>query len=107
MAAIFDLLTAQCDRNSNNVFMDERGQITLIDNSEGLGKGSMCASGRELSSIFLPSTAEYTFRLAGKLFAKTGLKSLQHKMPSPHVLMDYRWRQLARELIICFLGQIV
>lgn len=33
-AAMLDLLTSQCDRHSQNVFMDEHGKLTLIDNQQ-------------------------------------------------------------------------
>jgi hypothetical protein len=35
-AAIFDLLTSQCDRHAQNIFMSENGQLTLIDNEVAL-----------------------------------------------------------------------
>jgi predicted unusual protein kinase regulating ubiquinone biosynthesis (AarF/ABC1/UbiB family) len=31
-AAIFDLLVGNCDRHTDNVFIDENGRLTLIDN---------------------------------------------------------------------------
>lgn len=34
---MFDLLTAQCDRHAENVFVDEGGRLTLIDNDQMLG----------------------------------------------------------------------
>ncbi|GMH46039.1 hypothetical protein BSKO_14003 [Bryopsis sp. KO-2023] len=90
MAAIFDLLTSQCDRNSNNLFLDENGGITLIDNNQALGHGHMCDLGRQLSTIFLPSSAEHTFRAVGKRYAKYNKKGFETSTPAPHVMMDYR-----------------
>ena len=31
-AAVYDLITSQCDRHAQNVFIDEQGDIKLIDN---------------------------------------------------------------------------
>ncbi|GMH46095.1 hypothetical protein BSKO_14059 [Bryopsis sp. KO-2023] len=90
MAAIFDLLTSQCDRKANNLFLDEEGGITLIDNNQALASGHMCDVGRQLNSIFLPSSVEHTFRAVGRQYAKHNFKRLRSHTPSPHVMMDYR-----------------
>ncbi|KDD72679.1 hypothetical protein H632_c3035p0, partial [Helicosporidium sp. ATCC 50920] len=37
-AAVMDFLTSQCDRHPNNIFLDESGRITLIDNDQMLGE---------------------------------------------------------------------
>ncbi|GMH35315.1 hypothetical protein BSKO_03183 [Bryopsis sp. KO-2023] len=71
-AAIFDLLTSQCDRHSNNIFIDEQGGLTLIDNGDALGHQDMCPEGFSLNSLFLPSTPEHTYKAVGKKFAQTG-----------------------------------
>ncbi len=34
-AAIYDLLSSQCDRHAQNVFITEQGEIKLIDNLQG------------------------------------------------------------------------
>ena len=52
-AAIFDLLTSQCDRHSQNIFIDEGGQLTLIDNEACL-QNSWRNCG--FDSIFVPTT---------------------------------------------------
>ncbi len=52
-AALYDLLTSQCDRHSQNVFITESGQIKLIDNLQALQFSWVnCA----MDSIFLPGT---------------------------------------------------
>lgn len=48
LAALFDLLTFQVDRHAQNVFIDENGKLTLIDNEQWLGSG--------INSLFLPTT---------------------------------------------------
>ena len=35
--AIWDLLTSQCDRHSENIFIDESGNLQFIDNDKALG----------------------------------------------------------------------
>lgn len=90
MAAIFDLLTSQCDRNPSNVFVDEDGHISLIDNTDGLGNGHSCSEKNDMSSIFLPSTAENIYQVVGKVYAKTGAEILKHTHPKPLAMMDYR-----------------
>jgi hypothetical protein len=37
IGAVWDLLTAQCDRHAENVFIDVDGNIQLIDNDKALG----------------------------------------------------------------------
>lgn len=52
-AALLDLLTSQCDRHAQNVFIDDKGQLTLIDNQQGMKfNWHKCGS----DSIFLPGT---------------------------------------------------
>ena len=47
-----DLLTAQCDRHSENIFIDRDGQLQYIDNDKSLGVVSSAASGTVLVSVF-------------------------------------------------------
>lgn len=91
MAAIFDLLTSQCDRNPGNVFVSEDGQISLIDNADGLGNGDSCTERHTLNSMFLPSTAEHTYLVLGKKYAKRGVESFKQATPDPLVMVDYRY----------------
>eukprot|EP00798_Chlamydomonas_sp_ICE-L_P018469 gene18469-24960_t len=51
-SAIFDLLTSQCDRHAQNMFINEHGEITLIDNEAALHQWQNCA----VDSIFIPGT---------------------------------------------------
>ncbi len=52
-AAIYDLLSSQCDRHSQNVFLNSDGNIKLIDNLQALQfSWYNCA----MDSIFLPGT---------------------------------------------------
>ena len=52
-AAIFDLLTSQCDRHAQNIFINERGQLTLIDNEAAL-QSNWATCG--FDSILIPGT---------------------------------------------------
>jgi hypothetical protein len=55
-AALFDLLSSQCDRHGQNVFVNEAGKITLIDNLVvRLGMG--CCSVR-IANMCLPRRPE-------------------------------------------------
>ena len=36
--SVMDLLTAQCDRHSENIFIDRDGQLQYIDNDKSLGE---------------------------------------------------------------------
>ncbi len=55
-AAIYDLLTSQCDRHAQNVFLDADGNIKLIDNLQALQfSWYHCA----MDSIFLPGTQKW------------------------------------------------
>jgi hypothetical protein len=37
LGSIWDLLTAQCDRHSENIFIDSDGNLQFIDNDKALG----------------------------------------------------------------------
>lgn len=47
---MLDLLTAQCDRHSENVFITEDGSLTFIDNDRALGVVTRCGG----DSMLLP-----------------------------------------------------
>lgn len=53
MGAIFDLLLCQGDRHGKNIFIDEVGQLTLIDNDESFNR-----TWRDMGqdSLLLPTT---------------------------------------------------
>ncbi len=53
MAAMFDLLTSQCDRHAQNIFVTESGQLALIDNESSLGVWRRTCA---FDSILLPTT---------------------------------------------------
>jgi hypothetical protein len=72
-AAIFDLLTSQCDRHAQNVFINENGKITLIDNLQAMKfNWEKCST----DSIFLPGTQKNEVaRFGGNLvFKKVGIR---------------------------------
>ncbi|KAG2488690.1 hypothetical protein HYH03_012691 [Edaphochlamys debaryana] len=53
---ILDLLTAQCDRHGENVFITASGQVQFIDNDKALGVVSRCGS----DSMLLPGNRYHT-----------------------------------------------
>jgi hypothetical protein len=62
LAAIWDLLTMQCDRHGQNVYIDEFGHLTLIDLDQSFGDGwRICGS----DSIFLPTTQKHAITFLG------------------------------------------
>lgn len=71
-AAIFDLLTSQCDRHAQNIFVNEHGQIKLIDNEAALQSNwKNCA----VNSILVPTTQVRTLR-----FTAQGMCRAQHAL---------------------------
>ena len=58
-AAIFDLLTSQCDRHAQNLFIAEDGGIKLIDNERAFYENHWCA----IDSILLPTTKKYAINV--------------------------------------------
>lgn len=89
-AAIFDLLTSQCDRHANNVFVDESGGLSLIDNGDALGRQDLCPSGVLLNSLFHPSSPHHTYATVGRQSVQQNSSSLRIDYPLPHARMDYR-----------------
>ncbi|GFR41959.1 hypothetical protein Agub_g2756 [Astrephomene gubernaculifera] len=53
---VLDLLTAQCDRHSENVFITPAGQLTFIDNDRALGVVTRCGG----DSMLLPGNRYHT-----------------------------------------------
>eukprot|EP00798_Chlamydomonas_sp_ICE-L_P022695 gene22695-29850_t len=61
MGSMMDLLTAQCDRHSENIFIDERGQLQFIDSDKSLGVIHKCG----YDTMLIPGTRYHTvMRLA-------------------------------------------
>jgi len=58
-AAMFDLLTSQCDRHAQNIFIAEDGGIMLIDNERAFYENKWCA----IDSILLPTTKKFTINV--------------------------------------------
>lgn len=91
LAAIFDLLTSQCDRHAQNVFIDERGNIKLIDNEACLQTTwKNCA----FDSIFVPTTQKQEIVRLTNAYV---LKKISRDSPDypkysadPQLLLDYR-----------------
>ncbi|MEW5319050.1 MAG: hypothetical protein WDW38_010226 [Sanguina aurantia] len=86
-AAMMDLLTSQCDRHSQNVFMDERGKLTLIDNQQAL-KFNWVKCG--VDSIFLPGTQENEIVRFGGDWVGKRRGGAPRRYANPMILLDYR-----------------
>lgn len=86
-AAMYDLLTSQCDRHSQNVFVQENGNFKLIDNMQALHYSwTTCG----INSVFLPTTQmNEIVRVGGDVVSKR-LKSKLKTTVNPMVLLDYR-----------------
>lgn len=62
LSTIWDLLTMQCDRHGQNVYLDESGQLTLIDLDQALGDAwRVCG----FDSLFLPTSQKHAINLLG------------------------------------------
>jgi RIO-like serine/threonine protein kinase len=58
MAAIYDLLTSQCDRHAQNILVSDNGNIHLIDHEAALQvRGESCSE--SCSGVVLQKMAEY------------------------------------------------
>ncbi|KAG2494960.1 hypothetical protein HYH03_006895 [Edaphochlamys debaryana] len=86
-AAIYDLLTSQCDRHAQNVFMTETGKVTLIDNLQALRfDWQYCA----MDSIFLPGTQKnMVVRWGGNIVGKLR-NAKPRRSINPMTVLDYR-----------------
>ncbi len=49
---MFDLLTGQCDRHADNMFVSRHGRLALIDHESAMGVVLRCRA----SSLLLPTT---------------------------------------------------
>ncbi|EFJ50201.1 hypothetical protein VOLCADRAFT_89086 [Volvox carteri f. nagariensis] len=91
-AAIFDLLTSQCDRHAQNLLIQEDGNFKLIDNESCLQHmWRNCA----FDSVLVPTTQKQEIvRLANhyvlKLPTVTGGNAIPHAFADPRLLFDYR-----------------
>ncbi|GAX73008.1 hypothetical protein CEUSTIGMA_g460.t1 [Chlamydomonas eustigma] len=86
-SAMLDLLTSQCDRHAQNVFINENGNIQLIDNLQAM-KFNWLKCGSD--SIFLPGTQKYTIASFGGNIVWKKIGSKPKRTVNPMVLLDYR-----------------
>ncbi|GFR47810.1 hypothetical protein Agub_g9587 [Astrephomene gubernaculifera] len=86
-AALYDLLSSQCDRHSQNVFLSESGELTLIDNLQAMQYSWVnCA----MDSIFLPGTQKnMILRWGGNVVSKVRGAKMRRSV-NPMVVLDYR-----------------
>lgn len=62
LAAIFDVMTSQCDRHQQNIFMNEHGKVWAIDNDQVSGTAwRTCA----FDSLLLPTTQKFAINHLG------------------------------------------
>ena len=95
LGAIWDVFTAQCDRHSENIFVDDAGQVQYIDNDKALGAVSRCG----YDSMLIPGTRYHSVLRIGfwhqlaiyyrNLRKEEGAK-LCRGMVDPRVVIDYR-----------------
>jgi hypothetical protein len=88
-AAIFDLLTSQCDRHAQNIFISEQGRVMLIDNERSFFENKHCG----IDSILLPTTKKYTINVMENSWVHK-FKDWGSKIPkcwaNVPLLLDYR-----------------
>ncbi|CAD7698412.1 unnamed protein product [Ostreobium quekettii] len=87
LAAILDLLTSQCDRHPQNVFVNEDGDVTLIDNDQVFGH---CWKPDNLDSMFIPTTEKHSLEAVGFPYMRTLDPEQIRQKPSVMMLLDYR-----------------
>ncbi|GAX84742.1 hypothetical protein CEUSTIGMA_g12164.t1 [Chlamydomonas eustigma] len=94
LGAIWDLLTAQCDRHSENIFIDSNGNLQFIDNDKALGVVTHCG----YDSMLLPGTRYHSVLRVGfwhhiatyyRKIRQTRPK-LCHGIVDARFVMDYR-----------------
>ncbi|GIL79180.1 hypothetical protein Vretimale_16715 [Volvox reticuliferus] len=91
-AAIFDLLTSQCDRHAQNLFLQEDGNLKLIDNESCLQHMWRSCG---FDSVLVPTTQKQEIvRLGNDYVAKLPTLTGQPQVPrfeaDPLLLLDYR-----------------
>uniref|UniRef100_A0A7S0RET0 PI3K/PI4K catalytic domain-containing protein n=1 Tax=Chlamydomonas leiostraca TaxID=1034604 RepID=A0A7S0RET0_9CHLO len=87
--AIFDLLTSQCDRHAQNIFINEDGQLKLIDNEACLQNNwKNCG----FDSILLPTTQKNEIvRFSNQFVLKyVTAENAPQGVADPQLLLDYR-----------------
>ncbi|GFR49181.1 hypothetical protein Agub_g11205, partial [Astrephomene gubernaculifera] len=90
-AAVFDLLTSQCDRHAQNIFIQEDGNIVLIDNEACLQHMWLNCG---FDSVLVPTTQKQEIvRLANHFVLKLPSKTtivMPKGHADPQLLLDYR-----------------
>ncbi|MEW5313837.1 MAG: hypothetical protein WDW38_005372 [Sanguina aurantia] len=88
-AAMFDLLTSQCDRHAQNVFVDEGGSLHLIDNEAAM-QHSWKTCG--FDSILVPtSQKQEIIRLSNQFVNKlVTVEQAPRQHADPQLTLDYR-----------------
>eukprot|EP00798_Chlamydomonas_sp_ICE-L_P020356 gene20356-27121_t len=88
-AAIFDLMTSQCDRHAQNIFIDEDSGVMLINIECAFYEDQWCA----LDSILLPTTLKHTINVMENAWV-IKFKNWGNKTPqcwaNAALLFDYR-----------------
>lgn len=85
--AIFDLLTGQCDRHAQNIFLSEDGRLRLIDNEACLNSWGHCS----FDSVLVPTSQKFEIvRVTNAYVLKQAQLSAPPKAANPQLLLDYR-----------------
>jgi hypothetical protein len=92
LAALWDLLTMQCDRHGQNVYVDDSGRLTLIDLDQALGDAwRVCG----YDSLFLPTSQKHAINMLGyshvmKMPYEKPLTAPQSELFAVQHVLDYR-----------------
>lgn len=87
---LFDFLTSQRDRHGQNIFFDEFGNATVIDNETAMISSAKAG----LNSMFIPGGQKYeTYRVGYDKMTcamNDNCDTVQDKLPTMGILLDYR-----------------
>jgi hypothetical protein len=92
MGAIFDTLFSQCDRNPQNMFMDDQGNIAYIDNDQAHATAWRDCG---IDSMLIPTTQKYEINRLGYFYVmkyppEDPPKDRDTGSANPMILLDYR-----------------
>lgn len=85
LSAIFDLLLTSEDRHNDNVLIDGRGHMHLIDSDKVLGLEHGIPQ-----SLFFPTSVYMWYNLFGRGFVNTHGKNATKEKPNYSLMLDYR-----------------
>jgi len=84
LSAIYDLLLTSEDRHNDNVLIDSRGRMSLIDNDKALG-----LEHGQPQSLFFPTSMYMWYNIMGRGFVNSH-GELPKSNPNYNLMLDYR-----------------